>query len=343
MNRYNALSAIALIVFIILVPVYAAGEPARREAAQLQLRRQLLNEGATLYVQQCASCHGPAGEGAGAVPALSNPALHTAAKDHLFDVIARATHGSNMSAWHLSSGGALTDYQVLALVTIIRFPEWEQVGQLSREAGVVVAGPPAESGSSNPLVAARWTNPSTPWRQETKEAVTGEDAHQCAACHEEPAIHAERFGLDCVRCHTLEAWQPALLTQHTFELDHGDQGQISCQTCHQSNYYEHTCYGCHDHTRAQMAEVHLAEGIEEYETCQTCHPTGHEGEAQLIMELNAFRPEPRNDEGEAPDTADPVGAGRDDAFRPAEENGQATAQPETPAHKRGTGGSPAGE
>ena len=111
------------------------------------------------------------------------------------------------------------------------------------------------------------------------------DPHECRACHEEPAVHASRFGLNCSRCHTLQAWKPALLTRHAFQLDHGGQGEISCQTCHTHTYSEHSCYECHDHKPAQMQEVHAQEGIVEFETCIECHPTGQEGEAERLHQM----------------------------------------------------------
>lgn len=331
MNRYNVLSAIALLALTVLVPVYAAREPARREAAQLRFRRQLLDEGSALYVQHCATCHGPAGEGSGAIPQLNNPALRSASGERLFDAIARATHGSNISAWHLSSGGTLTAYQVEALVALIHFPQWEQIGRLSRQAGVVAVETTAESKNDNPLVTAQWLNGASPWTQTTQAGATGEDAHRCAACHEEPAIHAERFGLDCARCHTLEAWEPALLTQHTFQLDHGGKGQVSCQTCHRSNYYEHDCYGCHDHRPEQMAEFHLAEGIEAYKTCHTCHPTGREGEGELMMALNRLRPEGIDGQEAAPGNPAASGMNREDDVGSQDETVN-TGQREGPAY-----------
>lgn len=97
----------------------------------------------------------------------------------------------------------------------------------------------------------------------------------CAACHEEPEIHAGVFGLDCVRCHTEVAWTPAGLTQHTFPLDHGDEGKIACQTCHTTTYTTYTCYDCHAHNEAETRVVHHQVDIFEFENCVACHPTGH--------------------------------------------------------------------
>jgi hypothetical protein len=105
---------------------------------------------------------------------------------------------------------------------------------------------------------------------------------ECIACHEEPAIHAGLFGLDCVNCHTAVAWQPAQLMQHIFLLDHGGEGEIDCATCHTNTYTEYTCYSCHEHEQAEIENKHLEEGysLQEISNCIECHPTGREGEAE---------------------------------------------------------------
>lgn len=105
-----------------------------------------------------------------------------------------------------------------------------------------------------------------------------EPPRECAACHQEPEIHAGLFGLDCVRCHTTTAWTPAQLTEHTFPLDHGGQGTIACETCHEQTYTEYTCYNCHEHDPAQIREEHVEEDILDFENCTECHPTGQEAE-----------------------------------------------------------------
>jgi hypothetical protein len=100
----------------------------------------------------------------------------------------------------------------------------------------------------------------------------------CVGCHPEPPVHAGVFGTDCVRCHTTSSWLPAQLTQHTFPLDHGDEGQIACETCHTESYVDHTCYNCHAHDPAETEEEHIEEGIFEFEDCVACHPTGRKEE-----------------------------------------------------------------
>jgi hypothetical protein len=100
----------------------------------------------------------------------------------------------------------------------------------------------------------------------------------CAACHSEPEIHAGIFGLQCESCHSTTAWSPAQMVEHTFPLDHGEQGLVACETCHVDRYTEYTCYGCHEHQPGEIISEHREEGISEAELadCMACHPDGRE-------------------------------------------------------------------
>jgi hypothetical protein len=99
---------------------------------------------------------------------------------------------------------------------------------------------------------------------------------ECSACHQEPQIHAGVFGLNCAACHTSTAWAPALLTRHTFPLDHGERGEIACATCHTATYSTYTCYGCHEHDPAETQSQHAEKGIvgDQLVNCATCHSNG---------------------------------------------------------------------
>jgi len=101
---------------------------------------------------------------------------------------------------------------------------------------------------------------------------------ECVACHGEPEIHAGFFGLQCESCHSTIAWSPAQMVEHTFPLDHGEQGLVACETCHVERYTEYTCYGCHDHEPGKILSEHLEEGISQAELtdCMACHPDGRE-------------------------------------------------------------------
>lgn len=275
MKKYNALSIIALLIIVTVLPLYAGREAARMAEAQLDIRSRQVDEAANLYIENCAFCHGPSGQGLGAMPSLDNVGLVQADQDVLYRIIARSSHGSNMAAWHVDEGGVLTTYEVQGLVALIHEADWDYVGKRAA------------------LQNFTYTEPELLEVDLTALEGGGEDPHECRACHEEPAIHADRFGLNCARCHGLEAWKPALLTRHTFLLDHGDQGKLACSTCHVATYSEHTCYGCHDHTQTQMEEVHTALDILDVTNCVQCHPTGQEGEAGQMQA--SVTPPPQGD------------------------------------------------
>lgn len=268
MNKTDLISLLALLILVVGLAVYAVTEPARLQEAQASLREQYVQDGAGLYVDYCALCHGSDGAGVGFMPAINHPALNEAEDELLFRTIARAAHGSTMAAWHIEEGGVLNDFQIQQLVSLIKYADWQQVEAIAQVRGFEQ---PPETAAEVGLA-----------YLEVEDAA---DPHYCAACHEEPTVHIDKFGLNCARCHSTVVWTPATLTKHTFLLDHGGQGQVDCETCHVENYYEHTCYECHDHQPDQMKEVHLAEKISDYANCVECHPTGVEGEAQNQMDL----------------------------------------------------------
>ena len=269
MKTYNALALIALLMIIALVPFYAVRESARMETAQSALSQQRIRNAAALYLEDCASCHGTSGQGLGVMPALNNPAFAEAEAGKLYSAIAGASHGSGMAAWHMSEGGVLTTYEVESLVTLIREADWQIVSTMA-------AGQTTE-----------YTEPVLVSADLVQIDTMSGDPHECRACHEEPAVHADRFGSNCARCHGLESWKPALLNRHTFALDHGGEGKVACETCHTTTYSEHTCYGCHDHIEAEMETIHAELDITEITDCMTCHPTGEAGEGNVYWSASA--------------------------------------------------------
>lgn len=290
MNRYTAIGTIALLVMVIAIPVYAFHEVDRMERAQVELQGQYIATGTLLYAENCVYCHGSQGEGLGAMPALNTPGLTQMDSEVLYRTIARSPHGSTMAAWHTDEGGVLNDFQVESLVALIHAAEWTEVERLAQTQEIELPQIPKEPTSAEvSFVKEGMILPSKDQKiansflgDVTQE--TQSNPHECSECHEEPEVHADRFGLDCGRCHGLAAWKPAMLVRHTFLLDHGGEGQLVCQTCHTESYHEHDCYACHDHQPDDMQEVHEQEGISDFEACISCHPTGREGEGQQIYQ-----------------------------------------------------------
>ena len=266
MKKYTFLTAIALLTFVILLPFYARQEHIRMKTAQTDMRQQYVAEGTEVYLQNCIGCHGEGGQGIGENPALNRFGLEGADPQILFEVISRASHGTVMDTWHREEGTSLSDYQISSLVTMIQYANWDEVAQEALKLGVT----PQEL--------------STLALGEVYQSVIDpNDPHQCVACHEDPEVHLGSFGLDCARCHSLEAWTPALLTRHTFMLDHGGEGEVACEACHLNSYVAYTCYECHDHSATEMEEFHTREGYLEIENCVECHPTGEAREAEHLL------------------------------------------------------------
>ena len=112
-------------------------------------------------------------------------------------------------------------------------------------------------------------------------------ADDCGACHDQPDYHSDLFGAECDRCHTTEAWLPARLMRHDFDLNHGDSEEIACESCHTSSYTEYPCYSCHDRDETHE-QHHLRDPeIEALENCLDCHPTGTRQEAIDLLFANS--------------------------------------------------------
>ncbi|MGW8250839.1 MAG: cytochrome c [Anaerolineales bacterium] len=106
---------------------YAIQEPQRIVSAQAAQLAVDLDEAMTLYAQNCAVCHGLAGEGIGSTPALNRNELRSTDFIALDKVITRGLYGTSMPAWSQGDGGPLSEYQIGLLVTLIQQGDWGQV------------------------------------------------------------------------------------------------------------------------------------------------------------------------------------------------------------------------
>jgi hypothetical protein len=99
---------------------------------------------------------------------------------------------------------------------------------------------------------------------------------ECVQCHAEPEIHKGIFGVSCQDCHAAQAWVPARLQVHDFPLDHGDEDDGACTTCHVETYISYTCYGCHEHQLGPIRQKHIEENValEDLANCVSCHADG---------------------------------------------------------------------
>ncbi|TNJ37552.1 hypothetical protein FGF66_10390 [Chlorobaculum thiosulfatiphilum] len=105
---------------------------------------------------------------------------------------------------------------------------------------------------------------------------------RCIECHKRDlptgGLHASA-GTNCTTCHGTKAWKPASFNHDRyFRLDRDHRA--SCATCHNdpTNFRQYTCYGCHEHTPANIASEHIEEGIRNYRNCAKCHKNSRDGD-----------------------------------------------------------------
>ncbi|MEO0006677.1 MAG: hypothetical protein RJA20_873 [Bacteroidota bacterium] len=103
------------------------------------------------------------------------------------------------------------------------------------------------------------------------------DLNTCISCHQKPSdkLHASQT-MNCDRCHSTDQWSPATFEHADYFVLDSDHN-ISCDICHVGNDYEsYTCYGCHEHNRADILNEHREEGISNIKDCVRCHKSPDE-------------------------------------------------------------------
>jgi hypothetical protein len=120
------------------------------------------------------------------------------------------------------------------------------------------------------------------WKPATFDhaALPASELSRCDSCHKSPTdtLHRQIEG-NCGQCHTPKAWKPASFSHNKFFVLDGDHN-TSCVTCHTTrDFSKYTCYGCHEHTPANISRKHSREGIQNFENCVRCHRSAH-GESE---------------------------------------------------------------
>ena len=106
-----------------------------------------------------------------------------------------------------------------------------------------------------------------------------ETASECQSCHKSPtdSLHKQITG-NCLQCHSQTKWTPATFDHDKYFVLDGDHN-ASCVTCHVRNdYKQSTCYGCHEHTPANIRRKHIKEGIRDFDNCTECHRSADEND-----------------------------------------------------------------
>ncbi len=125
-ENYNGIMIFGLALTLLILFGFAAYlilEDARVEEAAKHLADERLQHGRAIFNEQCASCHGSNGEG-GIGTALNNKILLQSTQDDIFfSLIRSGVPSTEMPAWSVDYGGALTDEDIRSTVAYIR--SWE--------------------------------------------------------------------------------------------------------------------------------------------------------------------------------------------------------------------------
>ena len=114
------------LLIVLALSIYILNEPGRIETTQGEILASQLDEAMTLYAENCSICHGMAGEGIGAIPALDTEGMRTMPSDELTRIIAEGRYNTSMPAWSQDNGGPLSDFQVSELVAQVQYGDWQQ-------------------------------------------------------------------------------------------------------------------------------------------------------------------------------------------------------------------------
>jgi mono/diheme cytochrome c family protein len=166
------------ILIVVALGLYIRNEPSRIEAAQNEILASHLDEGMTLYAENCSVCHGLAGEGLGAIPSLNTDALRSMTANDLSRIIAEGRYNTAMPAWSEIDGGPLSEYQVSELAALILQGDWQTTRERVVDLGLAPLVPFKTEPDSNLLKAVA----SLPDGETLKTAITIY-ASECVACH----------------------------------------------------------------------------------------------------------------------------------------------------------------
>jgi len=133
-NKVMIVGTVLMVLMVLIFPLYLSVEPTNRDDARANQQASLVESGAVLFDQSCASCHGTDGLG-GSAPALnSKQFLASADNDQIELIVSVGVPGTQMNAWAQDFAGPLTSEQIRSIATYLRSlepnapdnPNWRQ-------------------------------------------------------------------------------------------------------------------------------------------------------------------------------------------------------------------------
>ena len=166
---------LATVLIVIVMGINVLREPEKQEEAAQEQRIEAVRTGIDLYAENCAICHGAAGEGLGATPPLAGSALEA---ETLAKTIERGRYNTVMAAYGVDEGGILTSAEIDNLVTMIQAVNWGAVAARVDELGLTPPEMVVVELSEETLASVR----DLPDGEILAEGLTTY-ATECAACH----------------------------------------------------------------------------------------------------------------------------------------------------------------
>jgi cbb3-type cytochrome c oxidase subunit III len=127
---------VATLTIVLILPLYAWLEPSIQEKNQVKFHKEAVVNATDHYAENCAVCHGAAGEGIADNPALNVEVVRMMSQADLQRVISRGRDNTLMAAWAIEEGGIFTNPKIDEFVTLIQQANWAYVEARVAELGM---------------------------------------------------------------------------------------------------------------------------------------------------------------------------------------------------------------
>lgn len=136
-NTMKWTGMLATLMIIIIMPLYTLRESSQQENLLENYYTTAVLTSTDLYAENCAVCHGAAGEGIGDNPPLNSAPVQLMSETDLNKVISRGRNGTLMAGWAAEEGGIFSNPQIDDFVTFIQQVNWEFVEVRVAELGLI--------------------------------------------------------------------------------------------------------------------------------------------------------------------------------------------------------------
>jgi len=132
----KTMGILATFVILTIVPIYSWIEPSNQKRLLSDFYTNAVLASTDHYAENCAVCHGAAGEGIGDTPPLNTDAVRMMSESDLTKVISRGRTNTLMAAWAVEEGGIFSNSQIDDFTTFMQQANWEYVETRVAELGL---------------------------------------------------------------------------------------------------------------------------------------------------------------------------------------------------------------